>query len=73
MKSLALFFFIMSILFITIGYMEKRIKEKEVEKVIEYRFIPRSILEDQLYQGDIKSNFVDMFNKEDTYLYSNLV
>lgn len=53
--------------------MEKKIKDKEQKKIIEYRFIPRSILEDQLYQGDLKTNFADMFEKDNTYLYSNLV
>ncbi len=73
MKSLALFFLIVGIVMVTIGYMEHKLKNDEDNKVIEYRFVPRTILDDQIYKSDLKSNFASMFDKEDTYLYSNLV
>ena len=49
MKSLAFFFLMLGIVFITIGYTELKFKNKYKEKIIEYRFIPRSIYEEQMH------------------------
>mgnify|MGYP001156766422 CR=1 FL=1 len=72
MKSFALLFLVISVVFITMGYMERKIEEKEENKVIEYRFIPRSFLEEQTYSVDLKKNFANMFDN-DAYLSSAMV
>ena len=72
MKSFALLFLVISVVFITMGYMERKIEEKEDNKVIEYRFIPRSYIEEQTYSVDLKKNFANMF-ENDAYLSSALV
>ena len=72
MKSFALLFLVISVVFITMGYMERKIEEKEENKVIEYRFIPRSFLEEQTYSVDLKKNFANMF-ENDAYLSSAMV
>ena len=73
MKSLALLFLVVSIVFITMGYMERKVKSKEENKVIEYRFVPRTFLEEQTYAQNLKNNFSDMFENEDAYLSSAMV
>ena len=72
MKSFALLFLVISVVFITMGYMERKIEEKEDNKVIEYRFIPRSYIEEQTYSVDLKKNFANMF-ENDAYLSSAMV
>ena len=72
MKSLALLFLVMAVVFITMGYMERKIDEKEENRVIEYRFIPRSYIEEQTYSVDLKKNFANMFDN-DAYLSSAMV
>ena len=72
MKSIALLFLVMSVVFITMGFMERKIQQKEENKVIEYRFVPRTFLEEQTYAVDLKSNFADMF-EQDSYLSTAIV
>lgn len=71
MKSLSLIFFTLSIVFIVIGYMELKIRQKQNKNEIEYRFIPRNILEDQFNNSDLTTSFKDMFNKTQPYMYQN--
>ena len=33
---------------ITVGYMDNKVKEVKQEKKIEYRFVPRTIYDDQI-------------------------
>ena len=65
MKSLAFFFLMLGIVFITIGYTELKFKNKYKEKIIEYRFIPRSIYEEQMHPINLKSSFGSMFEKDE--------
>ena len=65
MKSLALLFLVIAVVFITMGYMERKMVNQEENKIIEYRFVPRTLLEEQIYSIDLKKNFSDMFEKED--------
>lgn len=39
----------------------------ETKTVIEYRFIPRSIYEDQFAPVKLESSFQDMFEKQDVF------
>tara|TARA_E500000178_G_scaffold353697_1_gene420290 strand:+ start:1511 stop:1753 length:243 start_codon:yes stop_codon:yes gene_type:complete len=71
MKSLTLILFTISIVFLTIGYMELKINEKQNQKIIEYRFIPRSMIEDQVNPVNLETSFVDMFKRDNPFLYQN--
>ena len=62
MKSLSLIFFTLSIVCIVTGYMEKKIINKQKERTIEYRFIPREILESQFNQINLEQSFSDLFS-----------
>ena len=72
MKSIVFVIFTFSIVMIVMGYMEIKLEEKRDEKVIEYRFIPRSILNEQFDQLHLTQNFYDMFNKNRLDTYSNI-
>ena len=39
----------------------------ETKTVVEYRFIPRSIYEDQFGPAKLESSFQDMFEKQDVF------
>jgi len=71
MKSLTLILFSLAIVFLTIGYMELKINEKQKQKIIEYRFIPRSLLDDQVNPVNLETSFVDMFKRQNPFLYQN--
>lgn len=64
MKPITLVLLTISIVFIVIGYMELKISAKQKEKVIEYRFIPRSILEEQIHPVNLERSFYDMFEND---------
>ena len=61
MKSLTLVFFTLSIVCIIIGFMELKIQSKRREKTIEYRFVPREILDTQFNQINLETSLGDMF------------
>jgi hypothetical protein len=71
MKPLTLIFFTLSIVFLVVGYMELRISTKQKQKIIEYRFIPRSLLEDQVHPVNLETSFQDMFKKTNPFMYQN--
>ena len=64
-RTLALALLLAGVVFITIGYTKMSIKCPEK---IQYRYIPRKIYEEQLYDQDIMGQFQSMFNNKDTYL-----
>ena len=51
--------------------MELKINEKQNQKIIEYRFIPRSMIEDQINPVNLETSFVDMFKRDNPFLYQN--
>jgi hypothetical protein len=65
MKSLAFLFLIMAVVFITVGYMEFKFQNQLKQKVIEYRFIPRSLYDEQTQPINLKKSFEDMFEKSE--------
>ena len=71
MKSLTLILFSLAVVFLTIGYMELKINEKQKQKIIEYRFIPRSLLDDQVNPVNLETSFIDMFKRQNPFLYQN--
>tara|TARA_B110001450_G_C17606931_1_gene475507 strand:+ start:911 stop:1129 length:219 start_codon:yes stop_codon:yes gene_type:complete len=72
MKSLSLIFFTLSIVCIIIGYMELKIINKKKQKTIEYRFVPREIIETQFNQINLEKSFKDLFNSSSP-LENNLI
>lgn len=67
MKSFVLFIFVVGLVLLTIGYQKQLTRQIEVQKEIEYRFIPRSIYEEQMGQPNVSASFVDMFEKQDIF------
>ena len=54
---------------ISTGYQKSLYQNMEnLKTVVEYRFIPRSIYEEQIQPINIQQSFKDMFEKEDVYL-----
>jgi|TARA_B110000444_G_C18544990_1_gene457540 hypothetical protein len=49
------------IVLVTIGYTELSFK---CEPTIEYRYIPRKIYEEQLYDQNVEAKFASMFNDD---------
>ena len=70
MKSIILFLFIMGVIFITNAHQNKAMKEFKQDKIIEYRFIPRSIYDEQLGNPHITQSFSDMFETQNVYATS---
>ncbi len=65
MKSLSLFVLMLGIIMITVGYMDKKVKKVEKEKEIEYRFVPRSIYDEQIKPVNLSDTFSTMFSDID--------
>ena len=61
MNNLAFFLFIIGAVLITIGVMENNYKNKP-QKIIEYRFIPRNLYDEQMNPTDLKNTFKSMFS-----------
>ncbi len=53
---------------ITIGYHQKLQETFQKEKVIEYRYIPRSLFEEQIQPVNLQQSFSDMFKKDDVFI-----
>jgi hypothetical protein len=69
MKSIVLFFFVVGIVMLAVGYQKKILKSAmETKTVVEYRFIPRSIYDQQMSPDNMESTFSDMFEKEDVFM-----
>jgi hypothetical protein len=69
MKSVILLILIIGIIMLTIGYQKELIKKNANEnKVIEYRFIPQSLYEEQFGKTNMQRSFKDMFNYNDNYI-----
>ena len=68
MKSFVMLFFVIGIVMLALGYQKKILTNTRTEKVIEYRYIPRSIYEEQLSPYNLNQTFYDMFKKQDVFL-----
>ncbi len=53
---------------ITTGYHQKLQQTFQKEKVIEYRYIPRSLFEEQIQPVNLQQSFADMFKKDDVFI-----
>lgn len=65
MKSLSLFVLIIGIVFITVGYMDNKVKNIKSENKIEYRFVPRTIYDEQIRPVNLNDTFSSMFSNID--------
>lgn len=70
MKSIILFLFVVGIILITTTQQKKAIENVKTEKIIEYRFIPRSIYDEQMNSTQLTKSFTDMFEKQDIFMNS---
>jgi hypothetical protein len=70
MQSLVLLLFVVGIILLTTGYQKKMLEDtlsSSNEKIIEYRFIPRSIYDEQLGQPTTSASFEDMFKRQNIF------
>ncbi len=67
MKSIILTLLIIGIVMVALGYQKKLIQNMEVKTLVEYRFIPRSIYDEQFSPVMLESTFNDMFEKSDVF------
>lgn len=67
MKSIILFLLVVGIVMLAIGYQRKMIANTEVKTVVEYRFIPRSIYDEQFSPVKLEDTYTDMFDKQDVF------
>jgi hypothetical protein len=68
MKSLVLLLMVIGIMMITIGYHQQMQENFKKEKVIEYRYIPRSLYEEQMQPVNLQQSFSDMFKKDNVFI-----
>jgi hypothetical protein len=68
MKSIVMLFFVIGIIMLSIGYQRKILTNTKTRTVVEYRYIPRSIYDEQLSPINLQSTFHDMFKKEDIFI-----
>ncbi len=68
MKSLVLLLIVIGIMMITIGYHQQMQENFKKEKVIEYRYIPRSLYEEQMQPVNLQQSFSDMFKKDNVFI-----
>ena len=67
MKSLVIVLLVLGLIMMALGYQKKLLQNMETKTVIEYRFIPRSIYEDQFNPQKLESTYQDMFEKQDVF------
>jgi hypothetical protein len=68
MKSLVLLLMVVGIMMITVGYHQQMQANYKKEKVIEYRYIPRSLYEEQMQPVNLQQSFSDMFKKDNVFI-----
>ena len=56
---------ILGIVFVTVGYMDNKVKQTQSEKKIEYRFVPRYIYDEQIQPINLSDTFSTMFSDID--------
>lgn len=67
MKSIILFFVVLGMLMITVGYHKQLLENVKTKTVIEYRYVPRSFYEEQLQPSNTHQMFEDMFTKDSVF------
>ncbi len=64
MRVVILLLLFIGALMIVDGVYDQRMKEYKKNVRVEYRFIPRTYYEEQLYNSDLNLKMKDMFNKD---------
>jgi len=70
MRSFVLLLLVIGIVMIALGYQKKIIENTKTKTLVEYRFIPRSVYDDQFNSSKLESNFADMFENKDVFVKS---
>jgi hypothetical protein len=68
MKSIILLLLVLGVMMITTGYHQKMQENFKQEKIIEYRYIPRSLFEEQIEPVNLQQSFYDMFQKNNVFI-----
>jgi len=68
MKSIVLLLLVIGVMMISIGYHQKLQETFKKEKIIEYRYIPRSLFEEQIQPVNLQQSFEDMFRKDNVFI-----
>jgi len=68
MKSIILLLLVLGVMMITTGYHQKMQDTFKQEKIIEYRYIPRSLFEEQIEPVNLQQSFSDMFKKDNVFI-----
>ena len=68
MKSIILLLLVLGVMMITTGYHQKMQDNFKQEKIIEYRYIPRSLFEEQIETVNLQQSFSDMFKKDNVFI-----
>jgi hypothetical protein len=69
MQALSFFFFMLGIIFITVGYVEHKTQKQTEGKIVEYRFVPRSIYDEQIESTNVLDVQSKMFADIDPIYY----
>lgn len=73
MKSIVIFVLFIGIFLIVHGVYEQKLKEAENNSKIEYRFIPRTLYEEQMGStNDLTLKVGDIFSKESPWYDQNI-
>jgi hypothetical protein len=67
MKSIVLLLMVLGVMMVTIGYHQQMQEKFKKEKVIEYRYIPRTLFEEQVQPVNLQQSFYDMFRKDNVF------
>ena len=71
MRLLILIIFFIGILLVMHGIYEDKIKALEKDVKVEYRFIPRSYYDEQLFSNQFSSKFSNLFDEEQSNWSAN--
>lgn len=72
MRAFIVFFFVMGIFLVIHGIYEQKLQALEKNKRIEYRFIPRTYLEEQLQDSNVSGKYKDMFQSAGPWFERNV-
>lgn len=68
MKSFVMLFFVVGIVMLSLGYQKKILTNTRTNTEIEYRYIPRSIYDEQYSNNNLETTFHDMFNNDGVFI-----
>lgn len=72
MKAFIVFLLFLGAFFIMQGIYEQKVKSIEKNKRIEYRFIPRTYLEEQMSDGNVSEKMQSIFGTSNPWFERNV-